>query len=101
MFSQELKLKSRLSRVTSYAQLRLAIYDLLPDTDCIRLRNPYLKIFTFRDYSESHNFVFALMFSSSASTFTPSLTGSSSILQFFFSPPKLSLTEKSIILTPS
>ena len=58
MLSQELKLKSRMSRVTSYDQLRLAKYDLLPDTDSIRLPNPCSKIFTFQFYSESCNFFY-------------------------------------------
>ena len=33
MLSQELQLMSRMSRVTSYDQLRLAKQDLLPDTN--------------------------------------------------------------------
>ena len=33
MFDQELQLKSRMSRVTSYDQLRLAKLNFLPDTD--------------------------------------------------------------------
>ena len=45
MLSQELQLMSRMSRVTSYDQLRLAKQeyskqDLLPDTNSIRLPNP-------------------------------------------------------------
>ena len=36
MVSQDLQLKKGRSRVHSYDQLRLAIYDLLPDTDCLR-----------------------------------------------------------------
>ena len=40
MLSQELQLMSRMSRGTSYNQLRLAKQDLLPETDSIRLSNP-------------------------------------------------------------
>ena len=40
MLSQELQLMSRMSRVTSYDQLRLAKQDLLLDTNSIRLSNP-------------------------------------------------------------
>ena len=40
MLSQELQLMSRMLRVTSYDQLRLAKQDSLPDTDSIRLSNP-------------------------------------------------------------
>ena len=39
MLSQELQLM-RMSRVTSYDQLRLRKQDLIPDTDSIRLSNP-------------------------------------------------------------
>ena len=53
MFSQELQIKSTMSRVTSYDQLRLEKQNLQPDTNSIRLPNPCKKIFTFRDYSES------------------------------------------------
>ena len=40
MLSQELQLMSKMSRLTSYDQLRLAKQGLLPDTDSIRLSNP-------------------------------------------------------------
>ena len=41
MFTQEFQHKSKMARVTSYDQLRLAKYDLLPVTDSIRLLDPY------------------------------------------------------------
>ena len=47
MFSQELQFKNRMSRVTSYDQLRLAKLDLLPDTDSITIQNSCKKILPF------------------------------------------------------
>ena len=58
MFSKELQLKCRISRVINYGQLIITKYDLLPDTDSIRLPNPCSKIFTFQFNSESCNFFY-------------------------------------------